>query len=192
MPSVNGPSVTDVLPCRAACPRVVPAPCPLTWLTDTGSDIDAISFRHLSALGGVPADLSQDADTVYTADGRSLSSLGKVSATLFAGSCPLRHVIFADEHTVTRKGHEVMDSILQRTLGRKKTSKTNKKDSIACCLFVPGRLIREVVFAAAAKSSEIAKSVVSRHKRSAAWCFFEENVSTGTPCQTHNAKERWR
>ena len=31
----------------------------------------------------------------------------------------------------------------------------------------------------AAESSEIAKSVVSRHKRSAALCFFEENVSTG-------------
>ena len=40
----------------------------------------------------------------------------------------------------------------------------------------------------AAESSEIAKSVVSRHKRSAAWRFFEENVSTGTPCQTRNAK----
>ena len=40
----------------------------------------------------------------------------------------------------------------------------------------------------AAESSEIAKSVVSRHKRSGAWCFFEENVSTGAPCQTRNAK----
>ena len=40
----------------------------------------------------------------------------------------------------------------------------------------------------AAESSEITKSVVSRHKRSAAWCFFKENVSTGTPCQTRNAK----
>ena len=40
----------------------------------------------------------------------------------------------------------------------------------------------------AAENSEIAKSVVSRHKRSAAWCFFEESVSTGTPCQTRNAK----
>ena len=66
--------------------RHASAPCPLTWLPDTGSDVDAISFRHLFALGGVPADLSQDAVTVYTADGWSLSSLGKVSATLFTGS----------------------------------------------------------------------------------------------------------
>ena len=40
----------------------------------------------------------------------------------------------------------------------------------------------------AAESFEIARSVVSRHKRSAALCFFEENVSTGTPCQTRNTK----
>ena len=66
--------------------RHASTPCPLTWLPDTGSNVNAIGLRHLSALGGAPADLSQDVDTVYTADGRSLSSLGKVSATLFAGS----------------------------------------------------------------------------------------------------------
>ena len=66
--------------------RHASTPCPLTWLPGTGSDVDAIGLRHLSALGGAPADLSQDVDTVYTADGRSLSSLGKVSDTLFAAS----------------------------------------------------------------------------------------------------------
>ena len=66
--------------------RHASTPCPLTWLPDIGSDVDAIGPRHLPAVGGVPPESSQDGDTVYTADGRSLSSLGKVSATLFAGS----------------------------------------------------------------------------------------------------------
>ena len=66
--------------------RHASTPCPLTWLPNTGSGVDTIGLHHLSTLGEVPADLSQDADTVSTADGRSLSSLGKTSATLLAGS----------------------------------------------------------------------------------------------------------
>ena len=49
---------------------------------------------------------------------------------------------------------------------------THKKspDSVACCFFASGRLIRKVVFAA--ESSEIAKSVVSRHKRLCSMVFL--------------------
>ena len=61
----------------------VVAPCTLRWLPDTGSDVDAIGLHHLSALGGNIADLTRDPDTVYTADGRSLKSLGRIRAALF-------------------------------------------------------------------------------------------------------------
>ena len=59
----------------------VVAPRTLRWLPDIGSDVDAIGLCHLSALGGNIVDLTRDPDTVYTADGRSLTSLGRIRAT---------------------------------------------------------------------------------------------------------------
>ena len=47
------------------------------------------------------------------------------------------------------------------------THKRLRPCPVACCLFASGRLIRQVM--SAAESYEISGSVVSRHKRSAAW-----------------------
>ena len=61
----------------------VVAPRTLRLLPDTGRDVDTIGLRHLSALRENIADLTRDPDTVYTADGMSLTSLGRIRATVF-------------------------------------------------------------------------------------------------------------
>ena len=58
------------------------APTPLTWIADTGSDVDAISLVHLEELGSKREDLRKDSCQVYVANGQELPSLGKIEATL--------------------------------------------------------------------------------------------------------------
>ena len=85
----------------------VVAPRTLRWLPDTGSDVDPIGLRHLSALGGNLADLTRDPDTVCTADGRSLTSLGRFRATLF---------MTTTHHTPTVHVYDgLTDALLSRT-----------------------------------------------------------------------------
>ena len=85
----------------------VVAPRTLRWLPDTGSDVDAIGLCHLSALGGNIVDLTRDPDTVYTADGRSLTSLGRIRATLFTTTT---------RHTTTVHVYDgLTDALLSRT-----------------------------------------------------------------------------
>eukprot|EP00117_Sycon_ciliatum_P041061 scpid23103/ scgid30094/ len=75
----------------------------MTWIPDTGSDVDAIGPAHLSQLGGFPENLAVDSDTVSAANGTSLVSLGKISATLSIGSA---------QHTTVLHVYEDLDEAL--------------------------------------------------------------------------------
>ncbi|XP_065190896.1 uncharacterized protein K02A2.6-like [Sycon ciliatum] len=75
----------------------------MTWIPDTGSDVDAIGPAHLSQLGGFPENLAVDSDTVSAANGTSLVSLGKISATLSIGSA---------QHTTLLHVYEDLDEAL--------------------------------------------------------------------------------
>ena len=61
-------------------------PTSLQWIPDTGSDIDAIGIRQLSAIGDFTENLATDLDDVRTASGDQLVSVGTIDATLTAGS----------------------------------------------------------------------------------------------------------
>ena len=58
------------------------APTPLTWIADTGSDVDAISLVPLEKLGSKGEDLRKDSCQLYVANDQELSSLDKIEATL--------------------------------------------------------------------------------------------------------------
>ena len=56
----------------------------IAWIPDTGSDVDAIGFKQLRAIGGDKESLVEDEDDVRSAkfNGERLKSVGKVSANL--------------------------------------------------------------------------------------------------------------
>jgi len=57
----------------------------LSWIPDTGSDVDAIGLHQLSLLGGFPENLHPDGDIVTGANNQQLESAGQISATLTLG-----------------------------------------------------------------------------------------------------------
>ena len=57
-------------------------PRSVSWLPDTGSDVNAIGPDTLHTLGGDITDLSPDTLTVTSADGKVIKSLGKAHASL--------------------------------------------------------------------------------------------------------------
>ena len=61
-------------------------PVPLSWIPDTGSDIDAIGVQHLTELGGFVENLAGDSEEVLTANGEPLQSVGTIGATLSVGA----------------------------------------------------------------------------------------------------------
>ena len=54
----------------------------LSWIPDTGSDVDAIGLQQLRAIGGDKESLVEDEDDVRSANGERLKSVGKISANL--------------------------------------------------------------------------------------------------------------
>ncbi|XP_065193134.1 uncharacterized protein LOC135824328 [Sycon ciliatum] len=84
-----------------------PEPVALSWLPDTGSDVDAIGTQHLDQLGGFVENLLDDIDDVRTADGASLTPVGKISATLSCGP---------NQHTSTIHVYDgLTDALLSRS-----------------------------------------------------------------------------
>ena len=65
----------------------------LTWLPDTGSDVDAIGLHDLKKLGGHQKHLDADTDDVRTADGSRLTSLGCISARITAGNHSIQTIV---------------------------------------------------------------------------------------------------
>ena len=56
----------------------------LDWVTDTGSDVDAMGTRQLKHIGGFVENISPDTDIVTSVNGERLKSVGKLAATLSA------------------------------------------------------------------------------------------------------------
>ena len=84
-----------------------PEPVALSWLPDTGSDVDAIGTQHLDQLGGFVKNLLDDIDDVRTGDGASLTPVGKISATLSCGP---------NQHTSTIHVYDgLSDALLSRS-----------------------------------------------------------------------------
>ena len=77
---------------------------PLTWVADTGSDIDAIGPQHLAHLGGFPENLGPDHDEVRAANGQRLVAMGTIEATLFSGS--------KQHHTLLHVYNDLDDALL--------------------------------------------------------------------------------
>ena len=68
-------------------------PSTLAWLPDTGSDVDAIGPQHLSSIDGFVENLDEDSDTVLTANGDQLESVGKIRAELTVGSSTCETIV---------------------------------------------------------------------------------------------------
>lgn len=61
-------------------------PISLSWIPDTGSDIDAIGVAQLSALGGFVENMAVDCGYVCGENGQRLRSAGKICAILSVGT----------------------------------------------------------------------------------------------------------
>ena len=82
------------------------SPSTLSWIPDTGSDVDAIGPQHLTCIGGFTGNLDHDSDDVRAADGSRLQPVGKINATLSAG---------AKQHATTIHVYEgLTDALLSR------------------------------------------------------------------------------
>jgi len=79
--SYTGATTVDVLTRL----NTVAEPVTLSWIPDTGSDVDAISTRQLTLLGGFTENIDTDPDVVHTASGSRLDNVGRISATLYLG-----------------------------------------------------------------------------------------------------------
>ena len=58
----------------------------LDWVPDTGSDVDAMGTRQLKHIGGFVENISPDTDIVTSVNDERLKSVGRIAATLSAGS----------------------------------------------------------------------------------------------------------
>ena len=58
---------------------------PLEWTPDTGSDVDAVGVRQFTQIGGHLDKLDADSDSVFSATGEKLKSLGTTKAHLSVG-----------------------------------------------------------------------------------------------------------
>ena len=79
----------------------------LDWVPDTGSDVDAMGTRQLKGIGGFVENISPGMDIVTSLNGKHLKSVGKIAATLSAGSI---------SHTTTiHVCDDLSDALLSRT-----------------------------------------------------------------------------